>query len=109
MPAAPLHVITKDPQLICRKSFTKGKSFAITAPAGRAWTPARPAAARMQATAAYMAYCQKSSDCHEATSSSRSGSVPPWTAAAAPRDAPRKVDIARTGLGIEEICFDFVA
>ena len=30
-----------------------------------------------------MACCQNSSACHEATSSSRSGSVPPWTAAAA--------------------------
>jgi len=25
------------------------------------------------------AYCQKTSDCHQATSSGRSGSVPPWT------------------------------
>jgi hypothetical protein len=40
-------------------------------------TPPRPAAARMKATAAYRAYCQKSSACHQATSSSRSGSVPP--------------------------------
>jgi hypothetical protein len=30
-----------------------------------------------------MTYCQKSSACHEAASSSRSGSVPPWTLAAA--------------------------
>jgi hypothetical protein len=30
----------------------------------------------MQATAAYMACCQKSSACHQATSSSRPGSVP---------------------------------
>ena len=29
------------------------------------------------------AYCQKSSVCHQETSSSKSGSVPPWTAAAA--------------------------
>jgi hypothetical protein len=29
------------------------------------------------------AYCQKSSFCHQATSSSRSGSVPPWRVAAA--------------------------
>ena len=52
----------------------------------RAWptgTPARLAAARMQATAANRAYCQKSSVCQQATSSSRSGSVPAWRAAAA--------------------------
>ena len=52
----------------------------------RAWptgTPARLAAARMSATAANRAYCQKSSVCQQATSSSRSGSVPAWRAAAA--------------------------
>ena len=43
----------------------------------RTGTPARLAAARMQATAANSAYCHKSSVCHQATSSSRSGSVPP--------------------------------
>jgi hypothetical protein len=46
-------------------------------------TPTRLAAARMQATAANSAYCQKSPACHQATSSSRSGSVPPCRAAAA--------------------------
>jgi len=46
-------------------------------------TPAWLAAARMQATAANRAYCQKSSVCRQETSSSKSGSVPPWTAAAA--------------------------
>jgi len=50
--------------------------------AWRTGTPAR-LAARMQATAANRAYCQKSSACHQATSSSRSDSVPPWRAAAA--------------------------
>jgi hypothetical protein len=35
-------------------------------------TPARLAVARMWATAANRAYCQKSSVCHQATSSSRS-------------------------------------
>jgi hypothetical protein len=50
--------------------------------AWRTGTPARLAAARMKATAANRAYCQKSSVCHQATSSSRSGSVPPWRAAA---------------------------
>ena len=43
----------------------------------RTGASARLAAARMYATAANRAYCQKSSACHQATSSSRSGSVPP--------------------------------
>jgi len=51
--------------------------------AWRTGTPARLAAARMQATAANRTYCQKSSVCHQATSSSRSSSVPPRRAAAA--------------------------
>ena len=41
--------------------------------AWRTGTPARVAAARMWATAANSAYCQKSPVCHQATSSSRSG------------------------------------
>ena len=50
--------------------------------AWRTGTPARRAAARMQATAANKAHCHKSSACRQATSSSRSGSVPPRKAAA---------------------------
>lgn len=43
--------------------------------AWRTGTPVLLAAARMQPVTAYGAYCQKSSVCHQATSSSRSGSV----------------------------------